>query len=329
MTPGARGFVPVLHAATDARADEVDTLNAAHAVDAALQAIGFESEIVGFGLDLRQLDGLAARRPLAVFNLVDAVGGDGKLAPTVPARLDALGLTYTGCGARAWIETLSKVGTKLKLTRAGLPTPIWSEDGSGLDVGARVIVKPVFEHGSLGLDETSVVAAAEAAQAILARNARWGTEHFAETFIEGREFNLALLERPGYVEVLPIAEIVFEGFGADRPRIVGYDAKWTPQSAAYRGTPRRFGLENEARTLAAELKRLALACWDLFALRGYARVDFRVDSEDQPSILEVNMNPCLTPDAGFAATAYQAGLSYEDLILTIVDASLDGLKATA
>ncbi len=268
---GTRGFIPVLHAATESRPDEIDTLVAANAVAGALEALGFATEIVALAPDLHQLDALPARRPLLVFNLVDAVNGDGRLAPFVPARLDALSLPYTGCSASAWLDTLSKISTKLKLAHAGLPTPSWSEDGSGLDPDARIIVKAVWEHGSLGLDEASVMRVAEAGRAIAERNLRWKTEHFAETFLDGREFNLSLLDGPSGPSVLPIAEIVFEGVAGRAPRIVGYDAKWTPDSEAYIGTPRRFGLETENPELAAKLKGLALACWHLFALSGYAR----------------------------------------------------------
>ena len=327
MAQGAGGFIPVLHAATTSRPDEIDTIVAAEAVAGALSRLGYATEIIGLDGDLAGLENLPGRRPLLVFNLVDAVDGDGRLAPFVPARLDALGLPYTGAGTSAWLETLSKVATKLRLAHAGLPTPGWSMDGTGLDPDTRVIVKAVWEHGSLGLDEASVMGGAAASQAIVERNLRWKTEHFAEDFIAGREFNLALLEGPGGVEVLPIAEIVFEGFEA--AKIVGYDAKWTPDSEAYIGTPRRFGLEQHEPQLAAELARLALASWTLFRLRSYARVDFRVDPAGEPFILEVNVNPCLSPDAGFAAAAQAAGLSYAGTIGQIVEGSLGALQASA
>ena len=84
------------------------------------------------------------------------------------------------------------------------------------------------------------------------RNARFGTEHFAERYIEGREFNLALLEERGRARVLPMAEILFENWDEGTPRIVGYDAKWTSDSEAYIGTPRRFGLETAEPALAAQ-----------------------------------------------------------------------------
>jgi D-alanine-D-alanine ligase len=327
LRPGS--FIPVVHAATRERPDEIDTLLSAEAVARALGKLGFATEIVAVDLDLNHFLALKRLDPLLVFNLVDAVRGDGRLAPVIPSLLDAVGLPYTGAHSDAWLETLSKVATKLKLERGGLPTPGFSVDGSGLDPDARFIVKAVWEHGSLGLDDGSVVKGADAAGVIADRGARFGTDHFAESFVEGREFNLSLLEERGRATVLPIAEILFEDWREGRPRIVGYDAKWTSDSEAYTGTPRRFGLEKTEPALAAELEKLAKSCWDLFGLAGYARVDFRVDREGKPWILEVNVNPCLNPDAGFAAAATQGGLSYRDLIGGIIDAAPRALPAIA
>jgi len=268
------------------------------------------------------IEKLPSRSPLVVFNLIDGVDGDGRLAPSVPARLDALGTAYTGCRTSALLATLSKVGTKLKLAQSGLPTPEWSADGTGLDPDARVIVKAVWEHGSLGLDKTSVMRCADAPKAVAARTFCLETEHFAELYVEGREFHVALLERMWGVEVLPIVEILFEGVETCAPKIYGYDGKWTPDSAAYIRTVRRFGLERDEPELATSLKQFALACWTLFGFSGYVRVDFRVDPTSAPFIIDVNPNPYLSPDAEDAAAAAQAGLSYQDLIASIVESSL-------
>jgi D-alanine-D-alanine ligase len=296
------------------------TLDAELAVAGALETLGFTTEIMEVELDLALIERLPSRRPLVIFNLVDAIDGDGRLAPRVPARLDALGTAYTGCSTSALLATLSKVGTKLKLAHAGLPTPEWSADGTGLDPEARVIVKAVWEHGSLGLDETSVMRCADALKAIAARTLCLETEHFAEAYVEGREFHLALLERMWGVEVLPIVEILFEG--TCEPKIYGYDGKWTPNSAAYIGTVRRFGLEQDEPELATTLKQVAQACWTLFGFSGYARVDFRVDPTGAPYIIDVNPNPYLSRDAEDAAAAARAGFSYSDLIASIVESSL-------
>jgi D-alanine-D-alanine ligase len=305
-----------------------DTLDAELAVAAALENLGFTTEIMEVALDLESIESLPARRPLLVFNLVDAINCDGRFAPLVPERLESLGIAYTGCNTGALSETLSKVGTKLKLAQAGLPTPEWSADGTGLNRDAQVIVKPVWEHGSLGLDETSVMRCADAPRVIAARTLRFKTEHFAEAYIEGREFHLALLERIWGVEVLPIAEIRFGSLAVHAPKIYGYDAKWTPDSAAYNSTLRRFGLEQDEPKLAKTLQQFALATWTLFGFNGYARVDFRVDPGGAPFIIDINPNPYLSPDAEDAAAAAEAGLTYHDLIGSIVENSL-GVSQTS
>jgi D-alanine-D-alanine ligase len=316
-----------VYGATGSRPD--DALDAELAVAGALEGLGFHTEIMEVALDLESIETLPSRGPLLVFNLVDAINCDGRFAPLVPARLDALGIAYTGCSTSALFETLSKVGTKLTLAQAGLPTPEWSADGTGFNRDARVIVKALWEHGSLGLDETSVMRCADAPRVVAARTLRLKTEHFAEAYIEGREFHLALLERISGVEVLPIAEILFGGLEAHAPEIYGYDAKWTPDSAAYIGTLRRFGLEQDQPELAKTLKRFALASWTLFGFSGYARVDFRVDPTGAPFIIDINPNPSLKLDSEDAAAAAEAGLSYQDLIASIVESSLGVSQASA
>jgi D-alanine-D-alanine ligase-like ATP-grasp enzyme len=83
---------------------------------------------------------------------------------------------------------------------------------------------------------------ADAPRVIAGRTLRLTTEHFAEAYIEGREFHLTLLERISGVEALPIAKILFGSLEAHAPKIYGYDAKWTPNSPDYIGTLPCFGL---------------------------------------------------------------------------------------
>ena len=299
-----------------------DTLDAELSVATTLEKLGFTTEILAVSMDLETIETLPARRPLLVFNLVDAIDGDGRFAPRVAERLDILGIAYTGCSTSALFETLSKVGTKLKLADAGLPTPEWSTDGLSLDRDVPVIVKAEWEHGSLGLDETSVMRCEDASHIIVARTSLHKTDHFAEAYIEGREFHLALLEQVSGVEVLPITEILFGALASHANTIYGYHAKWTPDSAAYIDTSRRFGLEQDEPELAKTLKQFALDAWTLFGFSGYARVDFRVNSSGAPFIIDVNPNPYLSPDAEDVAAAAEAGLSYQELIGRIVESAL-------
>jgi D-alanine-D-alanine ligase len=195
------------------------------------------------------------------------------------------------------------------------------------------------------MEDDSVLAGlapAEIGERVAQRAARTGRPCFAEQFIEGREFNLALLagEKRGQApfvrstrravpakgacplflpELLPPAEIEFSAYPPDKPRIVGHRAKWQSDSFEYHNTPRRFDFAAADEPLLDELRDLARQCWSLFRLRGWARVDFRVDAAGKPWILEVNANPCLSPDAGFAAALQQASIPYDEAIQRILE----------
>lgn len=316
-----RRFVPVIHAAQPDRPDEADTLVAAAAVHEALLRLGHDSEIIALDLDFSVLERLVARGPHAVFNLVEAVRGDATLAHVAAALLEHLGLPFTGAGLAAHLSTGSKLMTKEALRARGLPTPPWWATGERVPETERVIVKSVWEHASYGMDLHSVVPGARAAAEIAAREARFGGRFFAERFVAGREFNVGLVAGGAGPEVLPVQEICFDALPAELPRIVDYAAKWDADSVAYHGTPRRFGLESREPELAAQLGTLAMDCWRAFGLGGYARVDFRADESGAPFILEINTNPCLTPDAGFVATAAAGGMAYDALVARILSAA--------
>jgi D-alanine-D-alanine ligase len=183
------------------------------------------------------------------------------------------------------------------------------------------IVKSLWEHASVGLEADNVVECRDdqmLEQAMAVRAPFLGGVCFADAFIEGREFNLSLLGSPQGPQVLSPAEIIFEGYAAGQPRIVGYRAKWDVDSEEFRHTPRSFDFGARDNPLLAELQVLALQCWQFFGLRGYARVDFRVDERGRPWILEINANPCLSPDAGFAAALARAGIDFTRVVEWIV-----------
>ena len=140
----------------------------------------------------------------------------------------------------------------------------------------------------------------------------------AEAYIDGREFNLSLLAGEGGPEVLPPAEIRFDAYPPGKVRVVGYRSKWEEGSFEFANTPRTFQFSAQDAPLLSQLKELARRCWNIFDLQGYARVDFRVDGAGRPWILEVNANPCLSPDAGFSAATLRAGLTFPDVLTRII-----------
>lgn len=323
VTRVRRGFVPVLHAATADRPDEVDTIASAEAVAAALRRLGYDSDIIALDLDLEPLATLAGAQPLTVFNLVEAMRGDDRLIAIVPAMLEHFGLRFTGGSADAFTATISKVRTKQLLRAAGLPVAQGSLDGAGCDPAIRYIIKADTQHGSLGMDAASIVWGDACAREITTRNRRYCTRFIAEQFIEGREFNVALVGNGAGPDLLPIQEITFEDFAPDQPRIVDYGAKWDPETVQYHTTPRKFGIEIDEPELAQKLAETAIDAWRALGLEGYARIDFRVDESGALYILEANVNPAIAPDAGLAAAAAESGLSYDALVGLIVDEAVN------
>jgi D-alanine-D-alanine ligase len=215
-------------------------------------------------------------------------------------------LPFTGCSSFAIGATSDKLAAKAILAGADVATPpVFG--AAHADADGTWIVKAVCEHASLGIDDSSVVRAELVPRVLEARRAEFGGRWFAEAFVAGRELNAGVIAAPNGPRVLPIAEIRFDGFPASKPAIVGYSAKWDEDSFEYRNTVRSFAVEPE---LAARAEQLALACWNLFGLDGYARVDFRVDGSGMLYVLEVNANPCLSPDAGFAAALEHSGIGY-------------------
>lgn len=311
--------------------DEWDVLEQVRSVSQALAEHGHSVKKLPFDLNLESAKtALLEYAPDMVFNLVESVDGKGSLLHFAPALLETLRIPYTGCPLDAVYLTSNKVLAKTILAAAQLDTPEWTKppnDTGRYDsesICGRWIVKSVWEHASLGMDHSAVIDVRQnrdIAEAVNLRRRRYGGEWFAERFIDGREFNMALLAGPDGVEVLHPAEIVFNNFDTGKPRIVDYRAKWEPDSFEYRNTVRSFSFSDPDDALLSKLKTLSLACWRTFHLRGYARVDFRIDAAGRPWILEINANPCLSEDAGFAAAVKKTGYTYSTAIRRILEDS--------
>lgn len=321
----------LLHGVLDPRGrpDEADTLVQAREIGALLEEMGFATAELGLGLDLRPLPDVLRRPPEIVFYLVEALDGRAALQHLPAALLEVLGIPFTGAPAAALQLTTDKLAAKRLLRRAGLPTPDWVVEPEAADPERLWIVKAVDEDASLGLDAGAVVPGELVAERIEFCRRRFGGRWFAEAFVEGREFNLPMLEGPDGVELLPIGEIDFSDYPKDRPAIVDYDAKWTPGSPTWETTPRIFEPRPGDAALRSRLADLALDAWRLFELRGYARVDVRVDGAGRPWILEVNANPCLSADAGYVAALEEAGLDQRTALVRILAAAGLSLPAAA
>ncbi|HKM05738.1 MAG TPA: ATP-grasp domain-containing protein [Sphaerochaeta sp.] len=299
--------------------DELDTALEVKQVGKALKALGHEGSRLSFSLNMERVKHrLLSLRPDLIFNLVETLEGC-RLLHFAPALFETLGFQYTGGSSQGMMHSSDKLFAKRLMHKEGLPTPPWLEastsDSSSGFLGHPLIIKPVAEEASVGITDASVQTFYD--EASLAR-ALAGGDLFAETFIQGREFSVSILTVDGETIVFDPAEMLFIDYPSDKPAIVGYEAKWEESSFEYIHTQRTFSFSQKDQPLLKTLQELSRKAFILFGGKGYARVDFRIDEEGNPYILEVNLNPCIAQDSGFVAAAHRAGISYEEMIALII-----------
>jgi len=304
----------------DALADELDVLDQVKFIETNLNKIGVETYRKGITADfMNEVAELAADRPDFVFNLVESITNKGELCYFVPALLNVHSIPYTGNPVEAMFVTTSKAFTVKFLKQAGVNNPgaFSPSQCRQLIKENRYIIKPVWEDGSLGITGESVFTyEPEMAEKLKKYD---DTHWFIQDYIDGREFNISILAGENGPEVMPPAEMVFHNSWDDKPRIVDFRAKWEEGTFEYENTKRDFPGDELNPVLKKRIDEIAMKCWKLFDLKGYARVDLRVDKNDIPYVIEVNANPCMSPDSGLVAATRAAGLAFTDVLRRIIN----------
>ncbi|MBI2618965.1 MAG: ATP-grasp domain-containing protein [Ignavibacteriales bacterium] len=309
---------------------EVGVLEEREHVRGALQQVGYKASLFNMNGDVqRLLDFINQKEPDLIFNLCESVGNQSVHEMHVAGVYELAEIPYTGAPAFALGSCLNKERTKEVLTSHGIRTArfqtfknITELNEETLELKYPLIVKPSREDASTGIDNTSVV---EDFSSLRKRARHIFNEYdqpvLVEEYIHGRELNVAIIGNKRPI-VLPISEIDFSKLPAEYPKIVTYNAKWIQGTREFEGTvgvcPAPIPTELEKR-----LKEIALKCYRVMGLRDYGRIDIRLDKNNTPYVLEVNPNPDLSDDAGFARSARAYGLSFEDTITKIVEYALE------
>lgn len=301
--------------------DEIDVLDQRDLVKEACQKLGHEVICMTVGDDIQEdIKNVQAQNPHIVFNLVESSWGKGELLYFAPAILNSLKIAYTGVPLDALFVSTNKVLAKKIMRLYNLPTADFFaiDEINKLDTTRTYIVKPIWEEASVGIDTDSVFELNETEK--LRKLAQLSSSHyFVEEYIDGREFNVSIIADKNGLEVLPPAEMIFSSFFDNKPKVIGYKAKWDENSDEFKQTNRAFGtLENNI-SLKNRIVEVCRESWKAFNLHGYARIDFRVDKKDNLYILEINGNPCIAPDSGFIAAINYAGYNNEIMIKRILD----------
>jgi D-alanine-D-alanine ligase len=261
-----------------------------------------------------------------VFNLAESNIGSNITDYEIAKLLEDNNIPFTGCSSQSLHKCTDKVLTKIELMKNNIRTPKFFlakdiSELSSMNMQFPMIIKPVFEDGSIGIDEDSVVhnlkQLRKKTQEVIGL---YKQPALIEEFIDGREINAAIIGNGQDTIALPLSEIVFN-LDENSPKILSFKAKWVTDSHIYKNTvgvsPAPIDKNTEK-----EIIDIALKAYRIMGCSDYSRVDFRV-KDGTPYVLEVNPNPCLNPDgAGLVRSAGASGLSYSQLILVLVKTAM-------
>jgi D-alanine-D-alanine ligase len=290
------------------------------AIDASLQSRGAESTPVQIRKgEYGFIRSLEEARPDLIVNIADSLFGETQLEPTLAGILESLGIPFTGTGSKGLALALDKSVAKGVLQSHGLPAPRGQVllpgeaplEGSSL---LPAIVKPAAEDGSIGIAVESVV---ETEKALRDRvEYIWATYRqgaLVEEYLEGREINVAVWGNGPLLRPLPPSEIDYGGFPEGLPRICTLAAKWDEASPEFTGSQPVCPAPVPTEILDS-LNRIAVRSFEIFHLQDFGRIDFRLDADGEPFVIDVNPNPDISPDAGFPRATQAAGYDYAQTI---------------
>jgi D-alanine-D-alanine ligase len=270
------------------------------------------------------LNALAKCEADLIFNLTESFAGDDTKEMHVAAYLDLLGMRYTGAGPHATFLAQDKAIAKKMFGFHGIRTPFFATAYRGSiehahDISFPLIVKPLSEDGSIGINANAVVdSVKELMERVQYIQDEFDSPAMIEEYIEGREIYAAILGSYEYAQALPLVELDFSKLPKGTPKIASYDVKFEKDAESYKLTKSNVAedLDEETRE---RLTQTALAAHRAVKLRDYGRIDMRLSSKGEVYVLEANPNPWLSSKQEFAMAAKASGRSYTQLIGEIVE----------
>lgn len=274
---------------------------------------------------VKTIKNISKADPDIIFNFVESVEGIASYEFCNAGLYELLLINYTGNIPSCLGNCLNKGRTKNILRAYGIPTPnsiivksIDKISDRNFVLKYPVILKLLNEDASIGISELSVVKNLDELKKQLDfLQSTYKQDVIIEEYIEGRELNVAILGD----KILPISEISFEGLPDDLPKIVTYEGKWVEESTYFEYTKPQCPAKISAPTK-KKVEEIAAQAFDAMNCRDYARVDIRLDKDNNPFVIEVNPNPDISIDSGFARAAAASGLNYTDLLCAIANFAL-------
>ncbi len=293
-----------------------EIIEIAQAIQASLLSQGYLAEMV----DLKNIALDELLRFSWIFNLSETISDFDLSDYQVAAELERRNLRFTGSGSAALKACRDKAFTKNELSHAGMLTPAYEVYPPLSPVRTRLlfplIVKPLYEDGSIGITKKSVVYhTKELVEMVECIHELYRQPALVEEYIDGNDISVSVLGNGEDAIVLPISEIAYSNRVG--PNIQTFETKWIPESSEYKSAYYCCPTELDP-ALASVIGEFALRACRIMDCRDYTLVDFRLKG-NTPYVLEVNPNPCINPhESGFVRAGNMGGYSFNDLIKSIL-----------
>ncbi len=303
--------------------DDLDTINA---IRVALEKAGYE--VVLLEADKDFIYSLKDSSIDFVFNIAEGIHGESRESH-VPAILEMFNIPYSGSGVLTQAITLNKSRKKEILDYYHIKTPRWQvfkNTNQKLDVNLHfpLMVKPDAEGSSVGITNDSLVHDITSLKKQVSKILKdYDQPALVEEFLTGREFTVSLLGNPP--KVLPIVEVNFDHLPANIHKFDSWEAKWIFDNPNSPVDPIICPADLKPK-LKAQIEKVAKLTFEKLGCVDIARIDIRLDNEGNPHVLDVNALPGLMPDpkmnSRFPRSCYAAGMTYDQIIQTILNSAL-------
>lgn len=283
------------------------SLKSGKAVLDALLSSGVDA--VGIDVDRNIVTTLQQAGIDLAFNIIHGRGGEDGV---IQGALETLGIPYTGSGVLASALSMDKLRTKQLWQGAGLPTPPFEILREGFDseqvvakLGLPIMVKPAHEGSSIGMSKVNKL---EELLPAWQQAREYDQVILAESWITGGEYTASILGH----QALPLIKL------ETAKDFYDYDAKYVSDDTQYICP---CGLDS---TKESRLQAMALEAFDALGSTGWGRVDFMLDGDGNPWLLESNTLPGMTDHSLVPMAAREAGISFNELVIRILQLSAPG-----
>jgi len=304
--------------------DDIDTIDA---IRKSFENNGYEVKLLE--VDQEFIEKVKSSGVDFVFNIAEGIQGESRESH-VPAILEMFNIPYSGSGVLTQAITLNKSRKKEILNFHGIPTPrfqLFTNTHQKLKENLRfpLIVKPDAEGSSVGITNESLVFDREGLKKRVSHVLKeYRQNALVEEYLDGREFTVSLLGN-GKPRVLPIIEVDFEHLPPDIHRFDSYEAKWIYDNPDNPLDPIIVPADLKPK-LKTAVEKIARSTFNTLGCVDLCRIDFRLDSGGVPHVIDVNALPGLMPDvksnSRFPRSCYAAGMSYDDIIMSIFRTAL-------